>query len=712
MVCTFALVSFSFAAGTDDFVITINTTEVSSTDKSFTLPLRSDAGYTYNFTVDRWDGQTEVVTTNTNKTHTYATWGMKTIRITENVAGGFPQIYFNTPVHSTDPNAKKLRFIDQWGTIKWKSFQGAFFGASNVVLKADDTPDLSQVTSMINAFRNATRFVDNKDKIWTWDTSNIQHMRYMFFWASHFNEDIWSRNTENVLSMNSMFDSATAFNQDISNWETSKVTNMSEMFHQANAFNQDLGRWNVRNVLTMNGMFWNATNFNQSLNSRDVSQVTNMAAMFRNATGFNQDISSWNVEKVTNMSEMFAGASAFNQNLGAWKPKALTNATSFFDAATPISLENYDALLTGWATTINDLQSNINFEAIGKQFCRGATARDSLKTQKNWTITDGWNGCLYTWTFNLNGGTGTSSLTGFYGNPLTVPNPTKTGFVFSGWNPSLPSTITSDQTFNAIWNAHVSPIPTTPISWYSGGGGSRLWNSSSQATQNDNQKVNSQELHFPDDAIYNPSIEDGYCFTRAKNIRIFDSKTLLTTEEFKKAMTFLASYSMTRFTTIDEFAPYRNLSRQEAAKIFSQFAMNVLCRKPDQNLKVNYSDIENADPTLKDFITLSYQLGLMKGSGQGDGLFRPYEMISKAEVNAVLIRMILKAYLPETEITWFERYNQVSKDLKIITQGAGLQPVARNDVALMLFRAYKQQAFSLQDLGYKSFVLKNRSTFL
>lgn len=85
---------------------------------------------------------------------------MKTIRITENVAGGFPQIYFNS-----NSEAKKLRSIDQWGTIKWKSFQGAFFGASNVVLKADDTPDLSQVTSMINAFRNATSFVDHKDKI-------------------------------------------------------------------------------------------------------------------------------------------------------------------------------------------------------------------------------------------------------------------------------------------------------------------------------------------------------------------------------------------------------------------------------------------------------------------------------------------------------------------------------------------------------------------
>ncbi len=188
--------------------------------------------------------------------------------------------------------------------------------------------------------------------------------------------------------MSNLFDSAISFDQPL-NWDVSKVKDMAAMFYQAKVFNQDLNGWTVGQVTNMENMFAGAVNFNQSLNSRDVSQVTNMAAMFRNATGFNQDISSWNVEKVTNMSEMFAGASAFNQNLGAWKPKALTGATSFFDAATPISLENYDALLTGWATTINDLQSNINFEAIGKQFCRGATARDSLKTQKNWTITDG-----------------------------------------------------------------------------------------------------------------------------------------------------------------------------------------------------------------------------------------------------------------------------------------------------------------------------------
>ena len=56
---------------------------------------------------------------------------------------------------------------------------------------------------------------------------------------------------------------------------------------------------------------------------------------------------------------------------------------------------------------------------------------------------------------------------------------------------------------------------------------------------------------------------------------------------------------MTMFDSVDGFAPKRNLSREEAAKIFSNFAINVLCRKPDTNLSVKYSDVENANPTLK-----------------------------------------------------------------------------------------------------------------
>ena len=229
------------------------------------------------------------------------------------------------------------------------------------------------------------------------------------------------------------------------------------------------------------------------------------------------------------------------------------------------------------------------------------------------------------------------------------------------------------------------------------------------------EKTEWKLIKHEDTAIFNSSIENGKCYTRRAYLGIKDSETLVTSEEFKKALSFLRSYEMTMFDSVDGFAPKRNLSREEAAKIFSNFAINVLCRKPDTNLSVNYSDVENANPTLKPYITLAYQLGVMKGSGMGDGKFRPKEYISKAEVNAVLIRMILKSYLDENKSenkVWYTEYNKVATDLGIINQGAGAEPVLRNNVALMLFRAYKNQVFDWRDVDYFSYVLKSRDLFV
>ena len=220
---------------------------------------------------------------------------------------------------------------------------------------------------------------------------------------------------------------------------------------------------------------------------------------------------------------------------------------------------------------------------------------------------------------------------------------------------------------------------------------------------------------YQDTLIFNPTIENGKCYTRREYLGIKDSETLVTSEEFKKALSFLRSYEMTMFDNVDGFDPYRNLSREEAAKIFSNFAINVLCRKPDMNLSVKYSDVENADPSLKPYITLAYQLGVMKGSGMGDGEFRPFDAISKAEVNAVLIRMILKSYLDEKQSEnkmWYSEYNKVATDLGIINQGAGAEAVSRNNVALMLFRAYKNQVFDWRNIDYFSYVLNSRDLFV
>ena len=220
---------------------------------------------------------------------------------------------------------------------------------------------------------------------------------------------------------------------------------------------------------------------------------------------------------------------------------------------------------------------------------------------------------------------------------------------------------------------------------------------------------------YQDTVIFNPTIENGKCYTRREYLGIKDSEKIVTSEEFKKALSFLRSYEMTMFDSVEGFDPYRNLSREEAAKIFSNFAMHVLCRKPDMNLSVHYSDVENANPTLKPYITLAYQLGVMKGSGMGDGEFRPFDAISKAEVNAVLIRMILKSYLDEKQSEnkmWYSEYNKVATDLGIINQGAGAEAVSRNNVALMLFRAYKNQVFDWRNINYFSYVLNSRDLFV
>lgn len=114
-----------------------------------------------------------------------------------------------------------------------------------------------------------------------------------------------------------------------------------------------------------------------------------------------------------------------------------------------------------------------------------------------------------------------------------------------------------------------------------------------------------------DQNVYNSDITDGYCYDRISNITITDSPTLEVSSEFKRALNFLNSYGLTMYTNVDAFRPFAVMTRQEAAKMFSNFAVNVLCRTPNNQL-VSYTDTENADPTLKPYITLAYQLGLMK----------------------------------------------------------------------------------------------------
>ena len=138
------------AINSTDFVITIDTTKGAglngaSTDTQFTYPgLGSDA-----YTIDcNNDGVVDAsVAANTPHTCNYSTPGVYTVRI----ASAIPRVSF-----SGQGDKLKLLSVDQWGTGKWRSMMNAFYGCSNMDVKASDVPDLSLVQDLSGMFGDAT----------------------------------------------------------------------------------------------------------------------------------------------------------------------------------------------------------------------------------------------------------------------------------------------------------------------------------------------------------------------------------------------------------------------------------------------------------------------------------------------------------------------------------------------------------------------------
>ena len=71
----------------------------------------------------------------------------------------------------------------------------------------------------------------------------------------------------------------------------------------------------------------------------------------------------------------------------------------------------------------------------------------------NLTVSAKWSVEKYTISFNTDGGSHIPSITGEYGASVSIPNsPTRTGYDFEGWDRNIPTTIPSENvTLNAIW---------------------------------------------------------------------------------------------------------------------------------------------------------------------------------------------------------------------------------------------------------------------
>ena len=304
----------------------ITTWTATDSDKSITLPMKG----MYSIL---WGDGSNSTNVSDSQSHAYSTAGNYTVTV---LGDGLLSINLSDDT----ANALQLRSIEQWGGTEWNTMNGAFDGAANMVYRATDAPDLSDVDYTGYMFYGASSFNGNLS---SWDVSNVTYMEYMFYGASSFNGNLSSWDVSNVIDMNNMFADASSFNGNLSSWNVSRVTNMNYMFFEASSFNANLSSWDVSRVTDMNYMFSDASSFKGNLSSWDVSSVTTMSSMFDGASSFNANLSSWDVSSVIYMYKMFDRANLFDQNLGTWY---IVPADTNFDAGdasldiTTISTQN------------------------------------------------------------------------------------------------------------------------------------------------------------------------------------------------------------------------------------------------------------------------------------------------------------------------------------------------------------------------------------
>jgi len=107
--------------------------------------------------------------------------------------------------------------------------------------------------------------------------------------------------------------------------------------------------------------------------------------------------------------------------------------------------------------------------------------------------------------------------------------------------------------------------------------------------------------------------------------------------EFKLALEWMYNNGLTKYTNTTDFRPNDRLTRQEAAKFFVGFQQVANPNTPVPDIGCVFSDSAKFDVTLDEYIFLSCQMGLFKGT---NGAFLPTQPLTKAQALTVLIRAL------------------------------------------------------------------------
>jgi hypothetical protein len=162
--------------------------------------------------------------------------------------------------------------------------------------------------------------------------------------------------------------------------------------------------------------------------------------------------------------------------------------------------------------------------------------------------------------------------------------------------------------------------------------------------------------------------------------------------EFTSALSWAYENGLTKYNTENAFMPYSNITRDQAAKFFASYTVTNLCDvEASTNEACNFSDINAGDYSLKEYVLLACELGLVRGTG---GKFLPTNNLTRAEAFTILSRAMSAnagEEAPAEDTTpWYANHFKAMQSAGITKEtdvDAQVRAITRYELLLVLYRS-------------------------
>ena len=173
------------------------------------------------------------------------------------------------------------------------------------------------------------------------------------------------------------------------------------------------------------------------------------------------------------------------------------------------------------------------------------------------------------------------------------------------------------------------------------------------------------------------------------------SLSILNSPEVVEAINWMRDNWLTSAKDTTSYFPFQYLTREQAAKMFLQFAKALDYNTPlDENPSCDFTDLKEANPDLVSSIQGVCKLWIMQW---GNWIFAPNAVMTKSQFVAMLIRLYEWKRLDETTNPWWANYFIKAGELWILDKSdisSFEGPLTRYEAALLFYRFQLKQAIN------------------